>query len=423
MTVTSASHRPSAVGAIRIGIDGGTWANARGYGRFTRELVRALLEIDERNAYSIFLDPFTPRADLPSRLAVIEVATHEQPSRAASADGYRSARDLWAFSRAIARAPLDVMFFPSVYTFVPLTRRMKVVVGIHDVIAEKFPQYVFKHARARLFWNLKTQLAVRQATRVLTVSEHARAGVQKHFRLTPNKICVTHEAPAVAFHPIEDRQRIAATLARFGLAPAARFVVYFGGITPHKNLSLLVRVFADLIRDARFADVLLVLAGDYSRDVYFSAYPALRAQVDATCKASVIFTGGVSDDEAAQLLNAALVCVLPSLDEGFGLPGIEAAACGTPLIATRESALPEWLGDPSTRALLPAGQASSGEAACLFIDPTQPDELRAALARVLLDANLRETMRARGLERARQLTWHSAARKVLQVFEELQGGD
>lgn len=393
---------PSSVHGQRIGIDGGTWGNARGYGRFTRELVRALACVDERNRYCIFLDAQTPRNHVPSNLLIVPVATSQSPSRAASADGYRSPRDMLAFSRAIARAPLDVIFFPSVYTFVPVLRRMSVVVGVHDVIAERFPQFVFQSARAKLFWNIKTRLAVRQATRVLTVSEHARQGVQEHFHLAPDKLRVTHEAAAAAFRPITDRHAIDAMLARVGLAPDARYVIYFGGLTPHKNVQMLVYVFADVIREPAFADVKLVLAGDFQRDVYLSAYSQLRAQVNVNCPMAVIFTGHVDDDEAALLLNGALVSVLPSLDEGFGLPGIEAAACGTPLIATRHSAMPAVLGD-----------------AALYIDPSGPTELRTALVRVLEDEALRHTMGERGLERVRQLTWESAARRVIDVFEEL----
>ncbi len=386
---------------MRIGIDGGTWGNARGYGRFTRELVRALVRVDPHNSYTLFLDPFTGRDAVPANLPIVTVSTQQSPSRAASAEGYRSARDLWAFSRVIAAAPIDLIFYPSVYTFVPVLRRMPVIVGVHDVIAERFPQYVFKHARARLFWTLKTRLAVWQATRVLTVSEHARRGIQDYFHLTPHKIRVTHEAPAAAFQPIADCEAVHAAKQRMGLEAGARVVIYFGGITPHKNLPMLVHVFAELIRDERFADVKLLIAGDYARDVFYSAYAALREQVEASCGGAVIFTGYVDDETAAHLLNGAQVCVLPSLDEGFGLPGIEAAACGTPLIATRSSAVPELLGD-----------------AALYIDPTNPNELRSALMRVLQDAELRHSMRERGLARARQLTWESAARRVVKVFEE-----
>src|SRR5207249_2962949 len=111
--------------------------------------------------------------------------------------------------------------FPSVYTYVPVvpTRRQRsIVVAIHDVIAERFPQHVFKNARARLFWKLKTWLAVAQATRILTVSEHAKLGVQNHFHVAPEKIRVTHEAAARTFQPIEPRATIDAAFARLGIA-------------------------------------------------------------------------------------------------------------------------------------------------------------------------------------------------------------
>lgn len=387
---------------MHIGIDGATWGNSRGYGRFTRELLLALARIETNCSYSLFLDPFTPSDDVPPNVKVITVPTGQAPARAASADGYRSLGDLWAFSRAMARAPVDLIFFPSVYSFVPVLRRVPVVVGVHDVIAERFPQYVFKNARARLFWNLKTRVAIWQATRVLTVSEHSRRGIQEHFHLPRERICLTGEAAAAAFRPISDREAVEGALRKVGLGPDARVILYFGGLSPHKNIEMLVGVFAEMIRDARFADVKLLIAGDYAREVFYSAYPSLRAQVEATCGNTVTFTGHVDDETAALLMNGAQVCVLPSLDEGFGLPGIEAAACGTPLIATSSSAMPEVLGD-----------------AGIYIDPSRPEELRGALEQVLQDPALRASMCAKGMRRARSLTWEDAAGKLARVFEEL----
>src|SRR5581483_2274031 len=387
---------------MRIGIDGASWTNARGYGRFTRELVGALSREDCRNSYTLFLDASIPRAALPPNVHCIPVSTRVIPTYAASADGYRSPQDLFAFCRAIASARLDVIFFPTVYTFVPVLRPRRIVVGVHDVIPERFPQYVFKSARARLFWMLKTQLALGQATRVLTVSEHARQGLVHYFYRIHKKIRVTSEAPAPAFRVISDRELIQRAFESVGLKPDSRALMYWGGITPHKNVEMLVRVFADLVQEERFADVKLLIVGDYENEVFYSEFPALRAQVEATCRDSVLFTGYVSDETAARLLNGVQACVLPSFEEGFGLPGIEAAACGAPLIATQASALPEVLGD-----------------AAIYIDPTQPTQLRAALERVLEDAALRHTLRTRGSERAQRLTWDSAARRVMQVFEEL----
>ena len=389
---------------MRIGIDGATWENSRGYGRFTRELVRTLVNLDPRNEYVLFVSPFAIGDPLLPNARIVKVQTRYAPSTAASADGYRSPQDMWAFTRAMATARLDLVFFPSVYSFVPVLQPRRVVVTVHDVIPERFPQLVFKNARARLFWTLKTQLAVAQATRVLTVSEHARQGIQKYFRLASNKIRVAPEAPAVAFHPISDRALVDAAYQRVGLSPNARALVYLGGLSPHKNLSMLIQVFAELVRIERFAELKLLIIGDYERDVFYSHYPVLRAQVDALSRASVIFTGFLDDAVVVLLLNSAQVCVLPSLDEGFGLPGIEAAACGTPVIATRSSALPELLGE-----------------AAIYIDPTRPVELRAAIEHVLENESSRKMMSALGLERARRLTWDASAKRVLQVLEEAMG--
>jgi glycosyltransferase involved in cell wall biosynthesis len=388
--------------AKRIGIDGATWDNRRGYGRFTREIVRALLELDRPYTYALFLNRDTARDHIPAGLDVIEVPTAIRSSLAASADSYRTLGDMWAFTAAIARAPVDLLFFPSVYSFVPvMPRHVPLIVGIHDTIAEMFPRHIFNSARARLFWTLKTQLAVRQAARILTVSEHAKRRVQDHFGIPSEKIRVTHEAAASAFRRVSEPGAVAAALQRIGVAPGTRYIIYFGGLTPHKNVALLVETFAALSADVRFAGVKLILAGDYERDVYLTAYPALRAQVNVSCRDAVIFTGYVDDDMAACLLSGTLASVLPSLEEGFGLPGIEAAACGAPLIATRNSAMPEWLGD-----------------AALYIDPHSSSELRSALERVLSDEPLRRRMSATGMERARQLTWQSAAERVATVFDE-----
>lgn len=387
---------------MRIGIDGATWGNRRGYGRFTRELAAALAARQDGHHYTLFMDRFTPQAGVPGNVSVQVVATGRAPVQAASADGYRSPGDMWAFSRAMAQAPLDVLFFPSVYSFVPVLRRMPVLVCIHDVIPERFPHLVFKNRRARLFWMLKTRLAAHQAGLVLTVSDHAKRGLQALYGLPAEKIRTTTEAPSPLFRPLVERDVLAAMLDRLGLPPSSPLVLYFGGLSPHKNIALLVSAFAELVQAPNMADVRLVICGDYEREVFFSAYPALQAQVQSLAAGRVFFTGYVDDETAVQLMNAASVCVMPSLDEGFGLPGIEAAACGTPLIATANSAMPQLLGD-----------------AALYVDPRDQVALQAALQRVLGDEELRRTMSRRSLERVRSLSWTEAARRVAAVFDEL----
>jgi glycosyltransferase involved in cell wall biosynthesis len=292
-----------------------------------------------------------------------------------------------------------------VYTDVPVLTRTPVVVGIHDVIPERLPEYVFPTARARWLWTAKVRAAVFQAARVMTVSRHAMAGIVDRLGVDPARIRIVPDAPAAIFTKDADPAPGAAALRAAGLPADARFLLYVGGLAPHKNLGALIRCTHALAERSAFADVILLIVGDYEHDVFHSAYPELRTQAARCGGGRVVFTGRLSDQAVAGVMRLAQALVLPSLDEGFGLPGIEAAACGTAVVATRNSALPDVLGD-----------------AALYIDPADGAALQAALARVLDDADLRASLGARAAERARLLTWDAAARSLLDIFAELGGG-
>jgi len=400
VTTSSDSRRP-----LQVGIDAGTWSNQRGYGRFTREIVSALATLDRDQHYTLFLDRQTSPASVPPGVTVVTVPTRVSPSTAASAAGYRSPRDLLAMSRAIARTPLDILFFPSVYTYVPVLRRLPVVVGVHDVIAERFPDLVFPSRRARWFWRAKVALALRQARLVITVSDHARGGLERELGIPRSRIRVTNEAPAACFHPPTDPEAAAALRARLGVGRTAPLLVYVGGIAPHKNLLRLVRAFAALQRDAALADARLLLVGDHAGDVFHSAYEDLRALVARVCPGRAVFTGPLGDREVTTLLGTSRALVLVSFDEGFGLPGVEAAACGTAVIATRESALPEVLGD-----------------AAIYVDPGDEAAITEALGSVLHDDALARRLGERAQSRAAALSWRASATTLADAFDELARG-
>ena len=139
---------------MKIGIDGSCWANRRGYGRFTRELLRAMVTAAPGDELVCFVDPAAEQSwDLAGpNVRLVRVATRAAPTEAASADGARAPADLLRFTAAVAREPLDVFFSPSVYTYFPLPPRLPAVVTIHDAIAERFPELTLPTARARLFW-------------------------------------------------------------------------------------------------------------------------------------------------------------------------------------------------------------------------------------------------------------------------------
>lgn len=387
---------------MHIAVDGGTWANRRGYGRFTREILTAAAARSGRHTFSLVVESSVPRDDMPPALRIVPVRLETAPSVAAGATSRRSLRDLWRMSRAMAAEPADRLFFPASYTYVPVATRKPVVVCIHDVIAERFPDHVFASRRARWFWTLKTRAAIAQAARVVTVSDHARAGLIDVLRVPSERIRVVGEAPAAVFSPAIDLTDGRAALDDAGLPGESRFLLYVGGIAPHKNLQGLVEALMELRRRPEWQDLLLLIVGDYRRDVFLSAYPAIRSLVERHASHAVRFLGALSDSAVAGLMQLSQAVVLPSFDEGFGLPGIEAAACGAAVVATVNSALPEILGD-----------------AAIYFDPAQPGGLTAALETVLGGPGVRDDLRIRAAARAASCTWEAAADRLLAVFDEM----
>jgi glycosyltransferase involved in cell wall biosynthesis len=393
---------------MQIGVDANCWANRRGYGRFTRELLHALLREDRRNTYWFFLDAGTKSqaAAIPDDVKQVVVPTSRAAVEAASASGRRSVRDLWTMSQAVRRhrPALDLFYFPSVYTFYPLRIKAPVAVSIHDTIPERYPELVFTGRVPRLMWTLKVRWAVRQAAVTLTVTETSRRAIAEHFRLPDSRVRVVPDAASPIFRVIDDLGQGRQVLARHGILREDRYILYVGGISPHKNLATLLEAYAMLTAersDGPFAPK-LVLAGDYRLDVFLSSYPALQRKIEESRLAErVLFTGYVTDEELVCLYNSAALLVLPSFDEGFGLPAVEAMACGTPVVASRAGALPEVVGD-----------------AGVLFDPYSPAELKRCLEELLRDDSRRAALRARGLRRAGDFSWDRSAAAALAIFEE-----
>ena len=179
-------------------------------------------------------------------------------------------------------------------------------------------------------------------------------------------------------------------------------IVYLGGFSPHKNLESLVRAFGRIAARQEFADVKLVMVGDTSGDAFHTYFGTIAAQVASLGLGDrVIFTGYLEDEDVVVLLNLASVLVLPSLMEGFGLPAVEAAACGCPVIATKASPLEGLLG-----------------AGGIYIEPREPEIVK-ALEDVLSSKEQRMRMGQCGLAAARRLTWEAAARQMIAVIQKV----
>ena len=387
---------------MRIGIDGGCLANRRGFGRFAREMVAALAAADSGHEFVVFLDrPSAEHVTVPASLETILVDVRVAPSVAAAASGRRSIGDMLAMGRAVARGGLDAIYFPASYSFFPVWNAGKVVVTMHDTLALAHPEWVFPGGKGRLAWRLKEAVAARRADRIVTVSQAARRDLAAWYRLPEGRIHVVTEGPDPAFGPIGNDGEADAAAARFGLVPRSPYLLYVGGLSPHKNLPRLIEAFGR--SGAASRGVGLVLVGDFA-DVFHTHIAELRDLVDRLdLGAAVRFTGFVPDGDLAHLYRRALALVQPSLMEGFGLPPVEAMTSGTPVLCSRAGSLPEVVG--------PAGR---------FFDPTRVDEMAGVIAELLADPAARDRLAGLAREQARQFSWSKAAELLLDCFATLE---
>lgn len=390
---------------MKIGVDACCWSNKRGFGRFTRELLTAMVATETPHTFVFFADQATAAVStFPEGVEVVAASTKEMPTEAAAAAGRRSLGDMMALTRQVRKHDLDLFFFPAVYSYFPILNRTQVVVTIHDVIADNDPKSTFPNRRAQFFWQAKERLALFQSDRVLTVSKHSKRTICSYFGLPETAVAVTTEGASATFRNLPHDAAMHQVLRPYGLEPTGRFVLYVGGISPHKNLQTLVDAFAALIQDPATADVKLVLVGDYERDGFYTDYPRLKQQVEHLgLEEQVVFTGYVPDDELVYLYNAAHLLAFPSLDEGFGLPAVEAMQCGTPVAASNRGSLPEIVGG--------AGR---------LYDPLDPIAIRQVLHEILQNDTLRASLQQQSLARAQQFTWHQAAEQTLRLFEQMQ---
>ncbi|MDE2509445.1 MAG: glycosyltransferase family 4 protein [Planctomycetota bacterium] len=387
---------------MKIGIDGGCLANKRGFGRFARHALAALARANTSHELVVFVDrPSLAAAGVPEGVRRVVVDVAEAPSRAASSVSRRRFADLFAMSRATARERLDLLYFPASYSYFPPWNVGRVVVTMHDVLAFRHPHLVFTNGRGRLAWRLKEQAAVRRADLIMTVSESARRDLIACFRLDRDRVRAVHEAADAVFRPLERDAACDAALAAAGLAPDAKFLLYVGGLSPHKNLPRLLEAFAR----AAPPDWLLTLVGDLG-DGFHSHVPALREHVARLhLEARVLFTGYLCDEILVHLYNRSIALAQPSLLEGFGLPAVEAMACGAPVLASRAGSLPEVVGD-----------------AGIYFNPRDVEAIARAISALRDDPALRDELARRALERARQFDWGRTGRALVEAFESCVGG-
>jgi glycosyltransferase involved in cell wall biosynthesis len=392
---------------MRIGVDAVCWWSRRGFGRFTRELLKVMFDQPGGHRFCLFVDRPPEPEMLHPHVDIIQVNPSRPVTEAAVASGSRSLRDVWAFTRAASRERMDVMFFPAVYSWFPMRPGVPMVVTLHDAIAEHFPELIFPDRKGRIMWNMKMRLARWQASRFMTVSASAKNEIVEHLGIRADHIDVVSEAADGRFYPVIDANALAAARQRAKLPAAGRFIIYVGGLAPHKNIAGLVKGFANAIARGGMEDVHLALVGDPEGDGFYSNYRQLLEQTEAIpqLQGRVHFTGYVPDQDLVSLYSDALAATLPSFSEGFGLPAIEAMACGTPVLATTAGSVREVVGD-----------------AGLFFDPRDSTQIADAIYRIATERDTLASLRKKALERAAQFTWLNAARLAITHLERAAGG-
>ncbi len=358
-----------------------------GVGRYAGELVRALLTLEDGVRVGLF---YTDRLG----------RKPEPPLDALPSSALRWSNKSWRLSALLSlysRIPMDSIvgegdIFHATDHVLPHLMGMRSVFTLHDLSFIACPE-------THLLWNrwflrLAVPLFVQRSEVVICVSEHTRAEALRHYRLDESRIRVIPEGVDNRFRPVEDPKLRLTARAKYGLPE--RFILFVGTIEPRKNLVTLLEAYRQLRSEGRPEKLVVVGRKGWLHGATFSRMRELGLEGE------VVFPGYVADEDLPSLYSAASAFVFPSLYEGFGLPPLEAMACGTPVVCSNTSSLPEVCGDGA-----------------ILVPPKDVSSLTVALRRVLDDAEVRCQLRARGLRQTARFTWVDVARRTLGVYEEV----
>ena len=346
---------------------------------YIRSLLRAFAAVDKRSAFVAYVSERGAEQWVPDRFEVRRVA----------ANPYQ--RLGWDLARLLRTDQPDLIHVQ--YT-APLLTRVPTVVTVHDVSFLEHPEYFTRLRRTQL--QLTVARSVKRAARILTVSEFSRDAILRAYALPPEKVRVVSNAANPEFRVIgrEKAQKTVEEQFHF----AAPFIFSVGDLQPRKNQIGLIAAFAQLLTDHPQLPHHLVFTG---KETWFAAKVKEAARASGFAS-RIHFTGFVSDQELLQLYNACDCFVFPSFYEGFGLPILEAMACGRAVACSNTSAMPEV-----------------ADGAGLLFDPRQTGEIKRALVDILLDSELRGRMERLGLQRAAFFSWEKSARATLDVYKEI----
>jgi glycosyltransferase involved in cell wall biosynthesis len=352
-----------------------------GIGVYSYNILKALAKIDTQNEYVIYTNvPLAHPVEAPN----FKIKRLRFPK-------------FWSFLRLpfeFIGGRYDLLFVTK--EFVPFPFKPKTVITVHDLMGLIFPERISLNGKIH-FW-LTTHYFIPAADAILSVSGETKRNILKHCRVDPGKITITHLGyDQEIFHSRWAEEKLGSIRRKYGL-DCPYFINTSSLLWYRKNLLRIIEAFSSLERKTPANPMKLVITG--KRGESYQEIIDLIAKLNLGGK--VILTGYIPLEDMPVLLAGAEGLVFPSLDEGFGLPLIEAMACGCPVISSNVSAIPEVVGD-----------------AGYLVDPLQSAAIEEAMRRLVEEPGEKERLRRLGLERAKEFSWEKAARQTLDVFEKV----
>lgn len=379
---------------MRIGIDCRISDESSGVGHYTLHLVRNLAATCPSDQFVLFF-----YSDAPAEL--LETFSRFQHVRCVRLRSSRYRRFLpFIYSHVVVpllfmKERLDLFHAPAnvLPLLTALLSRRPSVVTVHDLAIYEHPEWFRKESG--FSQRVLVPLSLKKATRILAVSQATAAQITSRFPFAQKKIDVIHEG--VDAHECVSDERV--TEIKNALQLPERFLLFVGTVEPRKNLARLITAFDEWKTECAHGneDVVLVIAGRMG----WKVDTAIAAAETATWKQSIRFVGHVTEEQKRALMQACTVFVFPSMWEGFGLPVLEAAASGAPVLTSRVSALPEVCGD-----------------AAVYVDPEHISSIKQGVAQFMGDAQLRRSLRQKGMSRAAASTWKTVATKTRECYTE-----
>jgi len=369
---------------MKIGIDCRIYSSKfTGIGRYVHELISRIAKLDQENQYILFFNhPEYENFKLPSK---------NFKKVLADAPIY-SLREQFHFLEILKNEKLDLMHFT--HFNAPLFYRGPSIVTIHDLTLSFYPGKKKRSIIHRLGYHLTFRSAVRKAKKIITISENSKKDLMKLIGTKEEKIQIIYQGVGDEFKKLPEKE-VQKSLDNLHITEP--FFLYTGVWRSHKNIPNMIKAFNEVKKHPECKNLKLVMTGNEN-----PLYPEIKETIqECDLEDDVIFSGLVPEQDLLALYNAAQIYIFPSFYEGFGLPPLEAMACGTPVAASNSSSIPEIAGKDNA----------------VFFDPENYEEMAEKIYLLYKNQNLQKKLIKRGFERIKKFDWQKTASETLNLYK------